>query len=164
MSELSPIEKELCRVEESAMYAAQTQFSSGKFWRGLNLCLGVPAAVAAAVSGAAGLADAASADVVAIIALVASALAATMTTLNAAQRSEQAQNAANAYLALQTDARVLRTVDLAGLDDVDARQRLGEMVERRNTLNGTAPVPSFIAYLLGKRNIEKKRQVYEVDK
>jgi hypothetical protein len=159
-----PIAAELLRIEEAATYGSQTQFSSGKFWRGLNLCLGIPAAVAAAVAAATGLANNASAHTAAVIALVSGALTAVMTTINAAQRAEQSRVAANAYLALQGDARVLRTVDLPTLDAGAARERLAEMVERRNAVNDTAPVPSFIAYVLGRRNIKKGRQSYEADK
>jgi hypothetical protein len=159
-----PIADELERIEESAKYSAQTQFSSSKFWRGLNLVLGIPAAVLAAAAGAAGLSDATSPEAAAATALVAAALTAVMTTLNAAQRAQQSHGAANAYLALQGDARVLRTIDLAGLDQVDARQRLEELVGRRNAINETAPVAALLAYLFGKRNIEKGRQTYEVDK
>lgn len=158
------IATELGRIEESATYSAQTQFSSSKFWRGLNLFLGIPAAVFAAVAGAAGLSDAMSTEAAAIIALVAAALTAVMTTLNAAQRAQQSHGAANAYLSLQGDARVLRTIDLPGLEHDAARQRLEELVGRRNAINETAPVPAFLAYFLGKRNIEKGRQTYEVDK
>lgn len=159
-----PVLAELERIEETAKNSAQTQFSSGKFWRGLNLCLGVPAAVAAAVAGAAGLADSANAQTAAVIALIAAALTAVMTTLNAAQRAEQSRIAANAYLDLQGDARVARTIDVPGLDLDDRRARLQELIERRNTINASAPIPSFIAYRLGQRNLEKGRQTYEVDK
>jgi hypothetical protein len=38
------------------------------------------------------------------------------------------------------------------------------LVERRNAINETAPVPAFLAYRLGRRNIEKGRQTYEPDK
>jgi len=158
------IAAELSRVEEAASHSAQTQFSSAKFWRGLNLALGVPAAVLAALAGTTVLADASSAKTGAAIALVAAALAAVMTTLNASQRAEQSRVSANAYLALQGDARVLRTIDLPSLEHGDARQALAELVERRNTINGTAPVPAFLAYLFGRRNITKGRQTYEIDK
>ena len=159
----APIADEVHRIEEAAKYSAQTQFSSAKFWRGLNLVLGVPAAALAAVAGAAGLADASDATTAAYIALAAAALTAVMTTLNAAQRAEQSQAAANAYLALQGDARILRGIDFAGLSQPDARQRLTELVERRNAINSTAPVPAFLAYKLGSRNIRGGRQNYEVD-
>jgi hypothetical protein len=155
---------EVERIEEAATYSAQTQFSSGKFWRGLNLLLGTAAAALAAVAGATGLSEATGPETAAIIALVAAALAAVMTTLNAAQRAEQSRVSANAYLALQGDARVFRTIDLDRLDPDEARQRLVELIERRNTINDTAPVPAFLAYRLGRRNIAKGRQSYEVDK
>jgi hypothetical protein len=158
------IADELSRIEEAAMHSAQTQFSSAKFWRGLNLALGIPAATLAAVAGTTVLADAVSARVGASIALVAAALTAVMTTLNAAQRAEQSRVAANAYLALQGDARVLRTIDLASLEGADARSSLNELIERRNTVNDSAPVASLLAYRLGRRNIAKDRQKYLADK
>lgn len=157
------IADELARIEEAAMHSAQTQFSSSKFWRGLNLALGVPAAGLAAIAGTTVLAEVLSAKAGAGIALVAAAVTAVMTTLNAAQRAEQSRAAANAYLALQGDARVMRTIDLSSLNDEDARSRLGELIERRNTINASAPVTSFIAYRAGRRNIGKGRQRYEVD-
>ena len=145
------------------MYSAQTQFSSAKFWRGLHFCIGAPTAIAGAIAGASALADTTGKTTVAVIALVAAALTALMTTLNAAQRAEQSRVSANAYLTLQGDARVLRTVDLAVLSDDDARPRLDALVQRRNMLNEGAPVPAFLAYVLGRRNIAKGRQRYAID-
>lgn len=155
---------ELRRIEESAVHSAQTQFSSSKFWRGLNIVLGVPAAALAAIAGATGLADSTDSHAGAVVALIAAGLTAVMTTLNAAQRAEQSRVSANAYLALQGDARVLRTIDLPHLDSVEARRRLGELIDRRNAINDTAPVPGLLAYLFGRRNLTKGRQSYEVDK
>ena len=126
--------------------------------------LGVPASALAAIAGTTVLADTSNAKIGAVIALISAALTAVMTTLNAAQRAEQSRAAANAYLGLQGRARVLRTVDLGGLDNIDARQRLDDLVERRNAINETAPVPAFLAYRLGSRNITKGRQSYGVDK
>jgi hypothetical protein len=161
---LTEISREASRIEEAAKYAGQTQFSSSKFWRGANLVLGVPAAALAAIAGATGLSETVDARAVALIALIAAALTATMTTLNAAQRSEQSRAAANAYLSLQSDARVFREIDLLGMQRDEARQRLNELIERRSTINDTAPVPAFIAYKLGSRNVAKGRQDYEVDR
>ncbi len=158
------ITDELHRIEEAAAHSAQTQFSSSKFWRGLNLALGIPATTLAAVAGTTVLTDAVSPRGGAAIALIAAALMAVMTTLNAAQRAEQSRVAANAYLALQGDARILRSIDLPTLDYDASRARLNELVERRTTINDSAPVASFLAYWLGRRNITKKRQQYEVDK
>jgi hypothetical protein len=145
------------------MYSAQTQFSSAKFWRGLNLALGVPAAMLAAVAGTSVLANAVSANTGAAISLVAAAMTAVLTSLNAAQRAEQSRVAANAFLSLQSAARVLRTVDIATLAGAEARQRLEELAQRRDSVNEAAPLPSFLAYKLGRRNIVKGRQEYDVD-
>lgn len=161
---LNAIAAELSRIEEAAMYSAQTQFSSGKFWRGLHFAIGVPTAATAAIAGASGLADTASTKTVAVVALIAAALTAVMTTLNAAQRAEQSRISANAYLTLQGDARVLRTIDLPAMSVDDARTGLHELVAQRNTLNEGAPVPAFLAYLFGSRNIGKGRQTYDLDK
>jgi hypothetical protein len=60
---------ELKRVEEAATHSSQTQFSSAKFWRGLNLALGVPSAVLAAVAGTTLLTGAASVHTGAVVAL-----------------------------------------------------------------------------------------------
>lgn len=158
-----PVREELERIEEAARYSAQSQFSSAKFWRGLNLALGVPAAVLAAVAGATGLADTTSAHTAALIALVAAGLTAVMTTLNAAQRAEQSRVSASAYLTLQSDARIARTIDVPHLAGDEARRRLAELSDRRTAINDTAPVPAFLAYRLGARNIKKGRQTYQVD-
>jgi hypothetical protein len=159
-----PISAELRRIEESALYSAQSQFSSAKYWRSLNLVLGIPAATLAAIAGTTVLADAASSNTSAAIALIAAALTAVMTTLNAAQRAEQSRVAANAYLALQSDARVLRSIDLPRLEVDEQRRQLDELITRRNTINEAAPIPAFFSYWLGRRNIEKGRQSYGVDK
>jgi hypothetical protein len=159
-----PISVELRRIEESALYSSQSQFSSAKYWRGLNLALGIPAATLAAIAGTTVLADAISTHAAAAIALIAAAMTAVMTTLNAAQRAEQSRVAANAYLALQADARVLRSIDLPRLEADEQRRQLDELITRRNTINDASPIPAFFSYWLGRRNVEMGRQAYEVDK
>lgn len=159
----SEIVKELSRVEEDAIYTAQTQFSSAKFWRGLNLALGIPAAALAAVAGTTVLAEAVSRPVTAAIALTAAAMTAVLTTLNAAQRAEQSRTVANSYLALQAEARVVRTVDLPALSEADARSRLDQLLARKRMVNEATPLPSFLAYLFGRRNLSKGRHKHEVD-
>jgi hypothetical protein len=157
------IADELARIEEAAMHSAQTQFSSAKFWRGIHLALGIPAAMLAAAAGTTVLIEVVAARTGAVIALVAAAITAVMTTLDASQRSERSRLAANAYLALQSEARVLRTIDLFTYNDKKARERLQELVERRSAVNAATPVPSFLSYQLGRRNIVKGRQTYKVD-
>lgn len=159
----SALGDEARRIEESAMFSAQSQFEQAKLWRGVNLVLGGPAAVLAALSGAAGLADAANRTTAAILALLAAGLGATVTTLNASSRAERAHTAANAYLAIQTDARQLRLLDLPDLDPAEARARLAALTVRQQEANAAADVPSRLAYRLGKRNIRSGGQAYAAD-
>ena len=49
VEETQPISKELSRIEETAMLSARSQFEQAKYWRAVNLVLGVPAAVLARV-------------------------------------------------------------------------------------------------------------------
>lgn len=51
------IEAELLRLEEGAMHSAQAQSEQAKQWRGVNLGVGLPARVLAAIEGATALAD-----------------------------------------------------------------------------------------------------------
>ena len=157
------ITAELSRIEEGAEHSSNSQFEQAKLWRGTNLVLGVPAAVLAAVAGATALASTAGRVVAGILALCAAGLGAVMTTLNAARRAEQAHVAGNAYLGLRNDARRLRTIDLPALPVSEARQALEELTGRESEINNGAPIPSRIAFWLGRRNIARGGTTYRVD-
>src|SRR5437879_2857865 len=105
------IEKELRRIEEAALYSGQSQFQQAKIWRTVNIGLGAPASILAAVSAGTGLASAGARTLAAVLALIAAGLGAVMTTLNSNRRAEQLHISANAYLKLQNDARVARTIE-----------------------------------------------------
>lgn len=157
------IADELERMEEGAEYSSNSQFEQAKLWRGTNLALGVPAAVLAAVAGGTALAAAAGRIVAGILALCAAGLGAVMTTLNAARRAEQAHVAGNAYLGLRNDARRLRTIDLPAMAIEEARQTLEELTGRETEINNGAPIPSRLAFWLGRRNIARGGTTYRVD-
>jgi hypothetical protein len=163
-SELEAIRAESLRLEESVTQSAQNQFEQAKLWRGVNLALGVPAAALAAIAGGTGLAGVAGRVPAAIMALVSAALAGVLTTLNAGRRVTQAHSSANAYLALETELRQFRTIDLHRLEFEEARQQLNEFTGRTGEVNKTADIPSRLAHALAQRNIKKGRQTYEVDK
>lgn len=158
------IAAELQRIEEGAEYSSNSQFEQAKLWRGTNLALGVPAAVLAAVAGGTALAATTGRVVAGILALCAAGFGAVMTTLNAARRAEQAHVAGNAYLGLRNDARRLRTIDLPGLPIEEARQVLEELTGRETEINNGAPIPSRLAFWLGRRNIARGGTTYRVDR
>lgn len=145
------------------MYSAQIQFEQAKRWRGVNLSLGVPASVLAAVSGATALATTTGRIAAGIIALVAAGFGGILTTVNAAHRMNQASAAANAYLEIQTAARQARLVDLPHQTIDEARTTLAELTARRDEQNKTAEPPSRRSYRKGSKNIESGGQTYAVD-
>ena len=135
-----------------------------KLWRAMNLVLGVPAAVLAAVSAGTGLASQSVNHVPAVLALVAAGFGAALTTLNPSRRMSSAQAAANAYLEIQTSARQLLTVDLSILDRADARDHLATLTARRDEINKTADPPALFASQKARKSITGGRQSYEADK
>jgi hypothetical protein len=157
------ISAELTRLEESALYSAQNQFEQAKQWRGINLVLGVPASVLAAVSGATALATTAGRLWAGVLGLTAAAFGAVLTTVNASHRTNQAASAANAYLEIQTAARQARLVDLPTMELDEARAQLAELTARRDEQNKTAEPPNRLARRRAQRNISGGGQTYAVD-
>lgn len=157
------IADELHRIEESCQYSAQSQFEQTKQWRAVNLLLGLPASILAAVAGATALADTTGRVAAGIIALVSAGFGAVLTTVNAAHRMNQASSAANAYLEIQTAARQAREIDLRVWDLEEARAALGELTARRDEQNKTAEPPNRRAYRRAQKNIARGGQTYEVD-
>lgn len=161
---LQPIGDEARRLEESAMYSAQSQFERAKFWRGVNLSLGVGAATLAAVAGVVGLASDKARILSGVLALISAGIVSVLTTVNADRRHSQAAAAANAYLEIQTAARQLYAVDLPRLDYDSARTQLAELTARRDEINKTADMPSRRAYRRAQTSIGRGGQQYSIDK
>lgn len=154
------IGQEALRIHESAQYSAQSQFEQAKIWRGINLWLGAPAAVFAALGGSAILSSGdwtlwgiPGSVIGGILALIAAALAAILTTVNASRRQTQSQSSGNAFLQLQTAARQFATIDITKLSYEDARDALNNLTNSRDELNKTADVPSRWAYRVAQKNI-----------
>ena len=162
--ELAPIAREVHRLHESLKWSSQLQFEQMKLWRTMNILLGTPAAVLAAIAGGTGLASDGPATVPSVLALVAAGFGAALTTLNPSRRVSQAQASANAYLELQTQARQLLTIDLIQTIATDAREQLASLTVRRDEVNKTADPPGAYARWRAVRNLEAGGQAYEVDK
>jgi hypothetical protein len=158
------IRDELSRLEESAKWSAQGQFEQAKQWRAINLLLGIPASVLAAISGATALATTAGRLAAGLLALAAAAFGAVLTTTNASHRSNQASSSANAYLEIQTAARQLRLIDLPNLSIDQARTALTMLTSRRDEQNRTAEAVNRFAYHKARKNLARGGQDYSVDK
>ncbi|UUA05222.1 MULTISPECIES: SLATT domain-containing protein [Streptomyces] len=157
------IADELRRLEESAMYSAQTQFETAKHWRGVHLMMGIPTSLLAAVAGTTALVESTGRIAAGILALVSAGISAVMTTVNAPLRMSHATGCANAYLEVQTAARQARTVDLPVLPVDEARLVLAELTARRDEQNRAADPPGRRAYRRAQANIGRGGQTYAVD-
>lgn len=157
------VEDELKRIEESATDSSQSQFAQAKLWQSVNLLLGLPAALLAAISGGTALAGLVGKAAAAALALGAAGFAALAVTLNASERARQSHAAANAYLGLLGAARRLRTVGLLDLTFAQARDQLDELGRRQDQINESAPIPSRWAFWLGRKNVERGGPTYAVD-
>lgn len=155
--------EETARIEESCMYSSQGQFECGKRWRSVNLWLGVPSALLAAISGATGLATTTGRLFAGIAALVAAGLGAVHTTINASQKMTQALGSANTYMEIQTAARQFRLIDLPNTEYDKARQVLLELTARRDETNKTSDAIPRFAYRRAKANILSGGQTHAVD-
>lgn len=157
------IQLELARVEESAMYSAANQFALSQQWGALNLLLGVPASVLAAVAGVTALSSTTGSFWAGVVALGASAFGAVLTILNASKKATQATSAANAYLEIQTAARQERNIDSRARTVEEARGMLAELTARRDEQNKTASPPNRFARRRGSVVLRKGGQDYAVD-
>jgi hypothetical protein len=162
--ELRPIAEEAHRIHESALWSAQGQFEQMKLWRAMNMLLGVPAAVLAAIAGGAGLAATEATNGPGVLALISAGFGAALTTLNPSRRVGQAQASANAYLEIQTAARQFMAIRLPKLGHDEAMDDLAILTARRDEINKTADPVNTYAYWRAKRNISKSGgQNYQVD-
>lgn len=170
-ADVVPIGQEALRIHESAQYSAQSQFEQAKIWRTINLWLGAPAAVLAALGGSAVLGSESwsiwglsNSLLGGVLALAAATLTAILTTVNASRRQTQSQSSGNAFLQLQTAARQFATIDIKKLSYEDARDELKNLTTSRDELNKTADVPGKRAYRKAQKNIGSDGgQDYAVD-
>lgn len=163
ISRRSEIAAEFDRIEESAKWCAQGQFEMSKKWGAVNLSVGMPASVLAAVAGATALASTAGRVMAGVIALLSAGFGAVLTTLNAGQRANRSAAAANGYMAIQVAARQARLVDLPHVEIDEARETLSDLTTRLNEQNHAAPPINRRAYAKAKANIEGGGQTHAVD-
>lgn len=156
-----PVIAETRTVETDALYTGQANYIRARWFGALHLALGIPAALAAALAAATIVAEK-SQVLAGASAVVASLLAALQTFLNPDRRANEHTQQGNAYRALQTDARIFRTIDYEGLDDETRRARLKALVRRRNELN-VRNRPDERAFKKAQRKIQSGDVDYDHD-
>lgn len=155
--------KELSRLEESARWSSQNQFEQGKFWRGCNLALGVPASILGLASGGAAITELLPAWIVGTATLTAAALTGIMTVLSAERRAHRAQTCANAFHDIQDDARRMLLMDLRTMNVNTARGELRILTDRYSETRHTADAPAGWFYRKARKNLRRGGQSFAID-
>ncbi|WP_196248768.1 SLATT domain-containing protein [Rhodococcoides fascians] len=161
--DLTAIGRELSRLEESARWSSQNQFEQGKFWRGCNLALGIPATLLGLGSGGAAITDLLPALVVGAATLGAAALTGIMTVLGAERRARTAQTCADAFHDIQDEARRMLLVDLRSSDALSARDDLRALTDRYSETRHTAEAPAGLFYRRARKNLSRGGQTFAID-
>jgi hypothetical protein len=136
----SGIRSELDKLIDESEQAFKTHLGRTRFWRRMDVSLGLPAAITAAAAGATGLASAGGRIPAAIIALVSAALSAAVVFLRAEQQVKSHTELSAAWAALAADASMARNVRLLeprGLERV-SRELRGLYAWRNNLLRGVS--------------------------
>jgi hypothetical protein len=131
----SGIRSELDKLINESEQEAKTHRARTRFWRRMDVSLGLPAAMTAAAAGATGLTSAAGRVPAAIIALVSATLSAAVVFLRAEPQVKSHTELSAAWAALAADADLAKNVRLLKTRGPEHVEReLPELFEWRNDL------------------------------
>lgn len=150
------------RLEENATYSAKSHLNAGAVWSKVHYCLGLPAAVLAALAGIKAFQN----DPVMSgwIAVTAAIFAAVNAFLNPSDKAAKHRSAGHELLALQNEARRLHNIRLALLGDPAADAAIADLAARLDQINSTSRDIPWFAYSKAKKGIENGEATHEVDK
>ncbi len=158
----APIERELRRIEEDALFSAKRHFNAQGFWNLVHYGIGIPTVVLAAVAGATASTHHESAA--SLTALTAAVLAGLSTFLNPNKRAVEHGQVGNRYLSLRNRSRIVREIDLiAETDEKALVTRTKELAAERDKLNQESPTTPRLAFVMARRGIEGGEADYAVD-
>jgi hypothetical protein len=151
--------KEAMRIEESALFSSKGHFNTAALFGLVNLSLGLPMVVLAAVAGASAFSqfdkDGTLTGTLSIVVVILSSI---NTFLNPNKRASEHRTAGNKYDALLNRVRIFRTIECwEGDSDKDKvlTERLMRHSEDKTTLNQHSPQILWLAYHLAKWGIRK---------
>jgi hypothetical protein len=130
-------------IENEAENVAEEHYKTSTRWSRINLWLGLPTTILAALSGTSALAQFDYHNIIAgIIAMVVASLAAVSTFLNSNEKAERHQSAGDNYSTLRNLAHNLAEVDYWEKDTPALSQKLDELTKQLNELNKNSPMVS----------------------
>jgi hypothetical protein len=163
-STLEAIIKEARRIEENALYTSKAHFVCAQGCENLNLWIGIPTVILAAIAGA--LAFTNFLTVIAgVLSIIIAILTGIATFLNLKDKSRDHQNAGNKYDSLLTRVRIFRAIDCRQNQSEEvSTEKLKDLSRERDRLNADCPQPSKKCYKRAKEGIEAGEAEYKVDK
>jgi len=151
------------RIEEDTEHSAKGHFNAADRWGRYHLAIGLPSAVLAAIAGGTAFSDLT--EVAGALAILSTALTTVLTFLKPSEHAENHKAVAGQYLALRNQTRLFRELDLDETTDMDsAKERLVELARSRDDLNQASPGIARKDYEKAKKDIDKGRSQYRVDK
>lgn len=163
MSELkSRLISEAHRVEEDSEHSMKGHYNAAARWARYHLCIGMPAAILAAIASAAAFKQ--HSELAGAFAILSTALTTVLTFLKPSEHAENHRAVAGQYLALRNRTRIFREIELEdGLDMALAKQKLMELASNRDELaQGALGIPRR-DYELAKKDIDEGRSRHRVD-
>jgi hypothetical protein len=159
----SKLREEASRIGQDAIYSAKGHFAAAEAWSKLNLILGLPAALLAAIAGGAALTRFDHHSLIAgLLAICVAALTAMVTFLNPQEKANLHARAGNAYTSLRNKSRIFGEIHCS-LDTPESEllAKLEELDERRTRLNqGSPKIPPW-AYRVAKQGMQEGEAEYD---
>jgi len=159
------IEKEAARIEEDSLYSGKGHFYAGQRWSNIHLCIGIPAAVLAAIAGVSALSEFQAHNTIAgVLSIIVAALTAVATFLNPNERAITHKDAGNKYNSLRNRARIFYSIELQSKQDINKlSEQLKLLDEQRSKLNEECPQIPKWAFNKAKSGIEDGEAIYKTD-
>lgn len=162
------------RIHEDALFCCAGHSQEARYWDALQLWLGIPATIAAAVAGVTTLINPANTAggsgintniIAGVLSLMVAVLTGLNTFLDPKGQAVKHYAAVNAYTALLNDARFFYSIDCLEDGDLARLQAdLRKLSGRLNELPGQTPLISKRAARLGQKSIQAGTYEYQVDK
>lgn len=155
------LQKESLRLDEDCTYSSRGHFEAERLWSCVHHGIGVPAALFGGVAGVSAFNQ--ETLLAGSLAVAAAALAALATFLNPSGRAAEHHAAGTKYLSLRNESRFLRETWPKPADVIPLRDKLANLVRRRNELNESSPPIPRRAFKAARKRIEQGEDKYEVD-
>ena len=159
---IQELHNEALRIREDTDYSSKGHFEASSTWRNVNLWIGIPNVIFAAIAGISVLEEC---KILAVIFAALSAMFAALNTfLGAADKAATHKRFGNEYLALRNRSRYFINIKTKrDLSESELEAQLEELFTRRNDLNSSAPLIPRNAFEKARKGIEEGESTNEID-